>query len=100
MAFIRAVLDELSVSGMALFGTTPYLWMRLTNMFHWPSSLSRLPNDKADADADSTVGADTLFIIHLRKVPSEESICGEWILSGFARGSNRNLHIGDHVFFL
>ncbi len=46
IAFIVPVLDELSVSGMALLGTTPYLRSRLTNMFHWPPSLSRLPSNQ------------------------------------------------------
>ena len=36
--FIFAVHDELSVSGIAVLGTSPCFFTMLTNMFHWPPS--------------------------------------------------------------
>ncbi len=65
MSFICAVADELSVSGIADFGTRPCLRTSATNMFHWPPS--PIGSDSRCATVRSSTSRSAVSMIASRK---------------------------------
>jgi len=65
ISFIRAVLDELCVSGMTDFGTTPCLATSATNMFHCPPSPAT--SETRNATVRSSRSLSAVSIIASRK---------------------------------